>query len=328
MANSEYENIKDFLSWKSTRIQRLDHTPIIIKWLESPSMRESLRVIDKKVKYLLENYQVGGESKLIQWFLSGDTNFVSITAERYIIDYLILQNSSIKDNLGKTGIDAKLKVGDENIGIEINTLNGFRAEWILIERLSEFLSSKNILDDKTVRITYDHKRILKETKQNEIHQYIKKLGTAIDAADNESLKRLDVSIEFEDRWAGCIAWNHSRADGFPWFKYLTDGLFSKISERSKERQLMECSRNIIFVGVNHIAPSNWAIPSIFEEIGAGGNSYKIQIESIVNFWSKAMQNHQRITGLCFFYYSLDRVNPFYPLRILWSNKEENLPINL
>jgi len=104
-------------------------------------------------------------------------------------------------------------------------------------------------------------------------------------------------------------------------KYLRDDLLSKLSESNKKKQLMEHSSNIIFVGVNHIAPSNWAIPSIFEEIGAGGNSYRNQIESIENFWTEVMQDHQRITGICFFY-SLDRVGPFYPLRIIWNNKED------
>jgi len=328
MANSEFRNIEDFLNRKSTRIQRLKHKPIIIKWIESPSMKKSLRVIETKVKYLLENYQDGGESKLIQWFLSGDINFVSITAERYIIDYLILKNSNIEDNLRKTGIDAKLKVDIENIGIEVTTLNGFIAEWILIERLSEFLYSNNVLDDKTLRITYDHNRIMKETELNKIHQYIEKLGSAIEAVDNKKLNSLDVSIEFEHRWAGEISWNHSRADNFPWLKYLTDDLLSKISDSNKSKQLEEHPRNIIFVGVNHITPSNWAMPSIFEEIGAGGNSYKIQIESIEKFWTEVMQDHQGITGICFFYYSLDRVNPFYPLRIMWNNKEDKLLINL
>jgi hypothetical protein len=328
MAISAYKNIEEFLKRKSTRIQNLKHKPIIMKWLESPSMKESLQVIEKKVKYLLEHYQDGGESKLIQWLLSGDINFVALTAERYIIDYLVSQNSNIEDNLGKTGIDAKLKVRDENVGIEVTTLNGFIAEWILIERLSELMSSKDVLDDKTLRITYDHERIMKETEQNRIHQYIKELGAAIEAVDVKSLKNLDVSIQFEHRWTGVISWNHSKADSFPWLKYLTDQLLSKLSESNKKKQLMEHSRNIIFVGVNHIAPSNWAIPSIFEEIGTGGTSYNIQIESIENFWTKIMQDYQRITGICFFYYSLDRVGPFYPLRIIWSNEEENLRINL
>lgn len=328
MAISAYKNIEEFLKRKSTRIQRLKHRPIIMKWIESPSMKQSLQIIDRKVGYLLEHYQGGGESKLIQWFLSNDINFVTLTAERYIIDYLISQNSNIEDNLGKTGVDAKLKVGDENIGIEVTTLNGFIAEWILIERLSELLSSKNVLDDKTLRFTYDHERIMKETVKNRMHQYIEELSIAIETEDAMSLKNLDTFIDFEYRWAGVISWNHSNADSFPWLKYLTDELLSKLTVSNKRKQLMKYSRNIIFIGVNHITPSNWAIPSIFEEIGIGGTSYRAQIEGIENFWTKVMQDHQNIAGICFYYYSLDKVGPFYPLRIIWSNEEENLRINL
>jgi len=299
-----------------------------MKWMKSPSMEKSLQVIDKKVEYLLANYQNGGEHKLIDWFLTGDLNFVTQTAERYIVDYLISQNSNIEDNLSKTGIDAKLKVGDENIGIEVTTLNGFIAEWILIERLSELLSAKDVLDDKTLRIAYDHARIMKETKQNRIHQYIEELGAAIEAVDVNNLKNLDVSIEFEYRWAGVISWNHSKADSFPWLKYLKDDLFSKLSASNKRIQLMEHSRNIIFVGVNHIAPTNWAIPSIFQEIGTGATSYNTQIENIENYWTTVMQDLQTIIGICFYYYSIDKFGPFYPLRIIWSNEGEYLRINL
>lgn len=328
MAISAYKNIEKFLKKKSTRIERLKHRPIIMKWIESPSMKKSLQIIDRKVGYLFERYQDGGESKLIQWFLSGDINFVTLTAERYIIDYLISQNRNIKDNLGKKGIDAKLTVGGENIGIEVTTLNGFIAVWILRERLSELLSSKNVLDDKTLRFTYDHERIMKETAKNRMHQYVEELSTAIETEDAISLNNLDASIEFEYRWAGEISWNHSNTDSFPWLKYLTDELLSKLTVSNKRKQLMEYSRNIIFIGVNYITPSNWAIPSIFEEIGSGGTSYSAQIEGIENFWTKVMQDHQNIVGICFYSYSIDKVGPFYPLRIIWSNEEENLRINL
>ena len=326
MAISTYKNIKEFLKRKSTGIEGLKPIPIIMKWIESPSMKQSLQVIDRKVGYLLEHYQNGGENKLKQWLLSGDINFVTLTAERYIIDYLISQNSNIEDNLEKKGVDAKLKVGNENIGIEVTTLNGFIAEWILIERLSELLSSKNVLDDKTLELTYDHERIKKETKNNTIYQYIEELSTAIETEDAISLTNLDASIEFEYRGVHVISWNHSNADSFPWLKYLTNDLLSKLT--GKKKQLMEYSRNIIFIGVNHISPCNWAIPLIFEEIGIGRTSYNAQIEGIENFWTKAMQNHKNIAGICFYNYSLDKVGPFYPLRIIWSNQEENLQINL
>ena len=288
----------------------------------------SLQIIDQKVGYLLDHYQIGGENKLIQWLLSGDINFVTLTAERYIIDYLISRNSNIEDNLRKKGLDAKLKVEDETVGIEVTTLNGFIAEWILIERLTELLFAKKVIDDKTLRFTYDHERIMKESVENRIYQYIDELSTAIETNDAISLKNLDASIEFEYRWANQISWNHSNADNFPWLKYLTNDLLSKLTISNKNKQLNKYSRNIIFIGVNNIAPPNWAIPSIFEQIGVGGTSYSPQIEAIEKFWAKVMQDHQNIAGICFYNYSLDKVGPFYPLRIISSNEREDLRINL
>jgi len=66
-------------------------------------MEKPLQIIDKKVEHLLENYQDGGEHKLIDWFLTGDINFVTQTAERYIVDYFVmlqteLEFSSVYDN--------------------------------------------------------------------------------------------------------------------------------------------------------------------------------------------------------------------------------------
>lgn len=328
MSISSYRNIEDFLNRKSTRIQRLEKRPIVMKWMESPSMDQSLQIIDQKVGYLLDHYQNGGESKLIQWLLSGDINFVTLTAERYIIDYLISQNSNIEDNLRKNGLDAKLKVEDEYIGIEVTTLNGFIVEWILIERLSELLYSKNVINDKTLRLTYDHERIMKESRENRIYQYIDELSKAIETNDAIGIKNLNASIEFEHRWAGQISWNHSNADNFPWLKYLTNDLLSKLTISNKRKQLMKYSRNIIFIGVNNITPSNWAIPSIFEQIGIGGTSYNPQIEVIENFWAKVMQDHQNIVGICFYNYSIDKVGPFYPLRIILRNEGENLRVNI
>ncbi len=299
-----------------------------MKWINSSSMKESLEIIDKKVAHLLQQFQVGGESKLIQWFLTDDMNFVTITAERYIIDYLKTKNSNIEDNLRKEGIDAILRLGDEKVGIEVTTLNGFFAEWILIERLSEMLNSKKVIDDKTLRVTYNYERIMRETQQNRMHQYLENMSTAIAAGDYETLKTLEVSIEIERRWSGVISWDRSNADNFPWFRYLTDDLFTKLSDVSKKRQLMSYEKNIIFIGVNHIAPSNWAIPSIFEEIGHGGASYSVQINGIESFWYKIMQNCHYIKGICFFCISIDKDVPFYPLRVLWSDEKEILPINL
>lgn len=325
---SVYNNIENFIVQKSSRIQSLPFRPIIMKWLNSPSMKKSLQIIDKKVEYLLQEYQHGGEGKLIQWFLSNDLNFVTITAERYIIDYLVSQNINIEDNLGRQGVDAILRLENEKVGIEVTTLNAFIAEWILVERLAELLDSKHVIDDKTLGIGYDHERIIQETQQNRLYQYLDDVSSAIETEDHERLKVLDVSVEFDQIRPGFISWNPSQAQNFPWFKYLTTDLFAKLSESNKRKQLMLYPKNIIFVGVNHIAPFNWAIPSIFQEIGSSGASYSSQIEGVETYWRKVMQDYHCIKGICFFCYSLERYGPFYPLRIFWGDEAERLPINL
>ena len=324
--NLRHSNIQKYLTLKANRIKRLPHRPIIMWWLNISSMKKSLHVIDKKVEYLLQQCQTGGKGKLNQWFLSDDDNFINVTAERYIIDYLVSRNNNIEDNLAKRGVDAVLRLGKDEIGIEVTTLNGFIAEWILVERLTQFLDSENVIDDKTLRITYDHKRIIREKQQNRIYQYVQDVSVAIKDGDLEKLKTLDISVEFELRWARQISWHHSKAENFPWFKYLTSDLAEKISD--KKKQLMNYPKNIVFVGVNHIAPVNWAIPTIFEEIGLGGTIYSSQIKSIEDFWCKTMRESHEIKGICFFWYSLDSTDPFYPLRIIWSSEAEELPINL
>lgn len=98
-----YLNIKRFLS--ESRISRQGQSPLILRWLTLPSMSESLRIIDRKVGYLLD---ADGKGKLKQWFLSNDIDFTTITAERYIIDFLKSRNSNIEDNLESKGIERML----------------------------------------------------------------------------------------------------------------------------------------------------------------------------------------------------------------------------
>lgn len=95
-----FDNIVRFLKNKDARIKRLDHLPLITHWLSSPTMEESLTILDKKVGILLDNFSKGGEGKLNQWLLSNDIDFCTLTAERYIIDYLKSKNQNIKDNDG------------------------------------------------------------------------------------------------------------------------------------------------------------------------------------------------------------------------------------
>jgi hypothetical protein len=323
-----FDHIKRFLNNKEARIKRLSHLPLIIDWLSSPTMEKSLSILDRNVHYLLENYSRGGEGKLNRWFLSNDIDFCTLTAERYIICYLKSKNENIEDNLGPEGIDAKLINGDQSVGIEITTLNGFFADWVFIQRLTQIISSYNFVDDKTFRIKYSPLRLLTEFRNHNLDKYIDQVAENILENNLELLHCINIELEAEHKWAGCITWQMTSESDFPWLRFLTDDLFQKITAANKERQLKENANNLIFIGVNNIAPSNWAIPSIFKEIGRGGVSYTKEIDHIRDFWQRALHAHNYISGICYFCYSLDREEPFYPLRIFWRDDMEKINLNL
>jgi len=322
-----FVHINRFLKDKETRIKKLSHLPLIIDWLSCPTMEKSLSTLDRKVRYLLENYSKGGEGKLNRWLLSNDIDFCTLTAERYIIDYLKSKNENIEDNLSPEGIDAKLINGDQSVGIEITTLNGFVADWVFTERLIQIISSHNFIDDKTLRIRRSPLRLLTEFRNHNLYKYIDQVAENI-FNGKESLYCLNIKLKVEHRWAGCISWEMARERDFPWLRLLTGDLFQKITAANKERQLKENANNLIFIGVNNIAPSNPAIPSIFEEIGRGGLSYTKEIKHIRNFWQKVLHAHNHISGICYFCYSLEREEPFYPLKIFWRDDTEKINLNL
>ena len=143
--NIAFQNLSNYLNKK---IQATDwrQQPIILNWLNNSykdSMNQALKVIDKKVGYLLNQNARG---KLRQWFRSDDSNFCTITAERYVIDYLKSKNNNINDNLynskKRSSVDAEINCDSKVIGIEVTTINGFISEWIFTERLPLYLKEK------------------------------------------------------------------------------------------------------------------------------------------------------------------------------------------
>jgi len=322
-----YDNINRLIKLKAEKIGKLLLKPLIIDWLSCLGMEDSLTILDRKVGYLLDNYSRGGEGKLNQWLFSNDVNFCTLTAERYILDYLRSKNKNIEDNLCRKGVDGSLSIANKMVGIEITTLNGFVADWIFTERLRQNISSIGFLNDKTIRVKYSFSRLLKEFREHTLYEYIRHVGSCI--ADNNTclLQDANVSIEIEHRWSGSISWEIVDEDESQWISRLTKDLCDKIVT-SKKRQLNKFDKNIIFVGVNNISFPNWAIPAIFSEIGQGGFSYPQQISYINSFWQKALQHQKNIIGICYFYYSLDREDPFYPLKIFWSEDSEQVTVNL
>jgi len=323
-----FGNIDRFLKNKDARIKRLTLLPLITHWLSSPTVEESLIILDKKVGNLLANFSKGGEGKLNQWLLSNDIDFCTLTAERYIIDYLKSKNKNIKENLCPNGIDANLINGKQNVGVEVTTLNGFVSDWIFTERLAQIISSQNFLKDKAVRIKHSPLRLLTEFRKNNLYNYIEQVAKGIFVNNLKLLRGLNIKLEIERRWVGCIAWEITSDHDFPWLKFLTDDLLQKLTTANKKRQLKVNPKNLIFIGVNNIAPSNWAIPSIFDEIGRGGISYTQQIDHIKKFWHQALHPLNHIFGICYFCYSLDREEPFYPLKIFWRDEAEKIVLNL
>lgn len=296
--------------------------PIILEWLSLPGMEQVLEIIDKKVEYLINKK---AWKKLKQWFSSDDRDFNSITAERYIIDYLKLKNKNIEDNLFNKGVDAVYNFNDQKIGMEITTINGFIADWIFTDgRLLMYLEEKQSLDGYTLEIDYNYERIKNEMGKNNIYGYIQNVGESIISNNANELKSLEIECTKTNRLTGCISWHHNRADDFPFIKYITEGLIERLNK--KTRQLSQYGKNLIFVGVNHAGPDNLVNPAIFKEIGQGGISYQQEIQMIQNFLSEKLP--QNIIGVCYYNYHLKRMVPFYQLKIFWRNQDEIIPINL
>lgn len=325
-----YKNINWFLDKKRNKIDKMSPKPIIMTWLDYESMKDELFIIDQKVEYLRKNYSKGGAGKLNQWFLSNDYDFCSITAERFIIDYLRSKNTQIKDNIISKGIDATLQNGDKTVGIEITSLNGFMIDWIFKERLFEILYLHKTLVDKTLRITYNPFGLIKKYSNNVklFHQYITSVGDYIMNEDYLSLNNLSIKVEIEKRWNGCITWDIINKATFPWLRLLTEDLLKNITKSNKSKQLNKYPKNIIFVGINNVSPSNWAIPSLFEDIGRNDDIYSKQITHIRDFWQQELINYKNITGICYFNYSLNIQNPFYPLKVFWRNDNDKISINI
>jgi len=321
--NTMTKNIEQYLDSKQSKIYKLKLLPIIISWMNSPTMKDSLDIIDKHVEYLLNNQ---GANKVEQWFLAGDVNFNSITAERYIIGYLLQRNKNLKDNLAKDGIDAHIGNGNSAVGIEITTLNSDVGSWILVERLKQFLIDKGFLKDKSLEITYSQQRVSEVTKGGTINNFINEMGLAIISNDNQMMNRLGFSIKF-DAHPGWISWNLNDSDSLPWFRIITDDLLTKLA-KEKAKQLKKFSRNLVFVGLNHSAPSDGIFPRIFKDLGNDETHFLSEIQGIREYWTSQMPSLANVIGICYFFYSLERENPFYPLKIFWRSEEDKVNINL
>jgi len=321
-----YANIRAFLDSKKNRIEdSWKKRPIIMDWLEYGSMGNAISIIDHKVGRL----KGVADGKLNEWFLSGDKNFCSLTAERYIVDHLRSINKNVVDNLVKTGgPDAILKCPNEDVGIEITTVNGFIADWIFTERLLLYLKEKVHRLHVNHQITYDYELLnteLNSKNYSSIYDYIESVGDNIRRGDETALQKMQVTWQKTDSEGDLIIWEHDAAQKFPTMKYLTEGLLSHL-QKSKTKQLSRFPRNIVMVGVNHCGPNNHLTPRIFNEMGNGSLSCQYEIEYISNYWAKNLPNS--IVGLCYYIYDIGQETPFYPLRMFWRDENHRIDINL
>lgn len=315
------DNIEKFLK-QHYKAKNLGHQPIVVHWLKSHRMEQELADINRYVGDLINR---GGIGKLKQWFLAGDENFNAITAERYILAYLQQRNGTIEDNLKPEGIDGILKDENGPIGIEITSLNGFIGDWIFVERLTEFLDESS--HGSGYEITYSYDRICREQQGKRIYEYIEKTGKAILSNDRQAFSELGLSITPHSRGPG-ISFEICDSDNIPWFRYITEDLQSKLMQESKVQQLKRQNRNIVFVGLNQSSPCNWAFPRIFEDLAHGEIHYASEIQEIRAFWTSNMAGLTNVIGICYFFYSLPREVPFYPLKFFWRSESDKIAINL
>lgn len=285
-----------------------------------------MSIIDQHVERLLN--REGGAEKVRQWLLSGDKNFNAITAERYIVNYLHQKNNNIIDSLRSKGIDAYLEDDNSRVGIEITTLNSFLGEWILLERLPQLLNEDNSTNEESFEIAYSFQRIHIETNGGTINDYIMQVGHAILSNDIQALSELEISVKRIENISGRgISWQLRDNYKVPWLDYLTDGLFSKLKDEKKEKQLREFQRNLVFVGINHSSPPNGVFPRVFKDLGDNTRLHS-EIQEIEKYWASHMSDLRNVIGICYFFYHLISENPFYPLKIFWRSEEDKIQIFL
>jgi hypothetical protein len=305
-----------------------------MRWLNVPQMQPSLAIIDKHVADL--ERRPGGRSKLRQWFLAGDRNFNAITAERYIIGHLRQQNPDLVDNLQREGIDAYLEHGRSRIGIEVRILNGAVAEWILTECVTEAAEERGLLHNAALEITWSPPRLLREPN------FVQEIVGAIESGDWDAIASghdaawekpgVKVSRCSHASPGTAIAWDCEGDPGFPWFEWLTDKLLGQLREPQKVEQLARQGRNVVFVGVNHVAQSSMQCVFCLEDLGehedlAEGKALRCaRTRDVYAFWRENMGDLRNVIGIGFFCYSLDSERPKYPMRIIWRSDEDRVPI--
>lgn len=307
------KNFSDWLKKKSPPTKDWKTYPILLRWHETGRMNKELKVIEKKIDYLLSR---GAGSKVTEW-ISSDLTLTHITAERYLLDSLRAINSNIKEKFTGGGVDAYLEQSDEKIGIEVTTVNQATPEWILQERLLTYLSTHGYSRNDAIEITYDLVKIqgLKYTLD-----LIEKIGNQIIQGNYGIIN--DITIKKIADSGSYISWNNETPDN-NFFTTIESSLSQILTSKSK--QLGKNPQNIFFVGVNQL-PVDAINPSVFRVLTNKTNPHPEWVQGLEEVVAKTLQSN--VIGVCFFVYNLPSENMMYPLRILWRDKSKTIPINL
>ena len=315
---SDFANLDKFFNGKRYKTEWCNF-PIILRWLEKPTMSESVKIIDEKVGYLLS--QSGGIFKLKEWFLSDDKHLVTTTAERYILDYLRRLNPTMNDILTGNDVDASIEISGQDYGIEVTCFLDTIAEWILIERIQQYIEQNKIILTSGLRISANLQALQKFSYLTKSEQcaVIAELSSHIEDQNTFSFQGITITKDSSPN-PGIISWEFEQ-DGYDPFNDLLKDLSNKINTKSS--QLNKRKSNILFVSVGSM-PTNWLFPSIFSEIKKPSR-WKNEAADLEKKVLEIIDGTS-VKGVCFFVYSLNKTTPFYPLKLI--TRDQNLTIVL
>ncbi|MFA6522718.1 MAG: hypothetical protein WCT24_03965 [Patescibacteria group bacterium] len=276
-------------------------------------MSTCLTIINKKIGYLLPI----ARGKANEWF-SDDRTLTQITAERYLLDYLRSKNPSLLENFKGGGVDAFLPFNTGKVGVEVTTINKSIDEWVFHERLLMYLDSNNFDKPISVEVRYKLSDLFLMSQIKEF-SLIEKVGNMI---INESYGEINgINITKINDVGSYISWCSEQED-YNFFSTIE----TKLNEIfiQKATQLKNNDANLLFVGTNQL-PTNEFYPEIIRELKNPDRFIK-EIEALERMIQSTLPKY--VLGLCFFEYSLDKEYPFYPLKIIWKDFSNTIPISI
>ncbi len=285
---------------------------LALRWTRLPSMAQSVSLLDKKVAEL--EGLPGGMAKLREWFLSDDAKLTSITAERYVIDYLRRCNPQFIDLLQGNDVDGVLHTSAGKIGVEVTTLNRQIGDWIFIERLTQLLDDRGQLTGRAIEICRDPGKI-PSTAPRLIDQYIDRVAECF---ESRPIDCSGLGIEIVVRpGSGTVAWHDTTegaSDPAAYFELLTDGILHRIEAKANQ---LDRPHNVLIVGVNH-HPTLWYLPGLFQQMGGQEHHLGEMVAEIATFWAENIPAH--VEGVVYYVYDLSKEQPYYPLRMFGNSQ--------